>query len=82
MSSFYQMGNLTVKTDPLDDLCVSILVDVVEGNRKRQQDKWNILTNTRFVEEEQYNHWSNIASGTENKGNNLVHSQSNFPDLS
>ena len=80
MGSFYQMGNLTVKTDPLDDLCVSILVDLVEGNRKRQQEKWNHLTNTR-VEEEQSN-WRNVVSCSVNTKNNLVHSQFNFPDLS
>ncbi len=80
MGSFYQTGNLTIKTDPLDDLCVSILVDFVEGYRKRQQEKWNHLTNTRVVEEEP--NWRNVVSGSWNTQNDLVHSQFNFPDLS
>ena len=43
MSLVYQTGNLTVISDPLDDLCDSVLIDFVEGYRKRQEDKWNIL---------------------------------------
>ena len=82
MSRVLQSGNLTVMSDPYDDLCDSVVNDFVEGYRKRQQDKWNLLTNETVVEEEQTNHWRNVASGSDNTGNDLIHSQSNFPDLS
>lgn len=82
MSRFLQSGNLRVMSDPYDDLCDSVWNNFVEGYRKRQQDKWNNLTNTRVIEEGQTNHWRNVASGSDNTGNDLIHSQSNFPDLS
>ena len=81
MSLVFKTGNLTAISDPLDDLCDSVLIDFVEGYRKRQQEKWNNLTNTR-VDEEDSTNWRNVVSGSENKGNNLIHSQFNFPTLS
>ena len=81
MSLVFKTGNLTVMSDPLDDLSDSVLVDFLEGHRKRQQEKWNNLTNTR-VDEEDSTNWRNVVSGSENKENNLIHSQFNFPDLS
>lgn len=82
MSLVFQSGNLTVISDPLDDLCDSVLIDFVEGYRKRQEDKWNHLTNTRNDEEEISTNWRNVVSGSDNTENNLIHSQSNFPSLS
>ena len=81
MSLVFKTGNLTVISDPLDDLCDSVLIDFVEGYRKRQQEKWNNLTNTR-VDEEDSTNWIIVVSGSENKENNLIHSQFNFPTLS
>lgn len=82
MGLVFQSGNLTVMSDPLDDLCDSVLIDFVEGYRKRQEDKWNHLTNTRNYEEEISTNWRNVVSGSDNTENNLIHSQSNFPSLS
>ena len=82
MSLVFKTGNLTVISDPLDDLCDSVLIDFVEGYRKRQQDKWNNITNTRVDENEESTNWRNLVSGSENRENNLIHSQSNFPSLS
>ena len=82
MSLVFQSGNLTVISDPLDDLSDSVLIDFVEGYRKRQQDKWNNLTNTRNDEEEISTNWRNVVSGSDNTENNIIHSQSNFPSLS
>ena len=82
MSLVFQSGNLTVISDPLDDLSDSVLIDFLEGHRKRQQDKWNRLTNTRNDEEEGSTNWRNVVSGSDNTENNLIHSQSNFPSLS
>lgn len=82
MSFVLQTGNLTVRSDPYDVLCDNVLIDFVEGYRKKQQDKWNLLTNETVVKEEQTNHWRNVALGSDNKGNDLIHSQFNFPDLS
>ena len=81
MSLVLQSGNLTVISDPLDDLSDSVLNDFLEGHRKRQQDKWNNLTNTR-VPEEEFTNWRNVVSDSENTENNLINSQSNFPSLS
>ncbi len=81
MSLVFKTGNLTVISDPLDDLCDSVLIDFVEGYRKRQQEKWNNFTNTK-VDEEDSTNWRNVVSGSENKVNNLIHSQFNFPTLS
>ena len=82
MGLVFQSGNLTVISDPLDDLSDSVLIDFLEGHRKRQQDKWNRLTNTRNDEEEISTNWRNVLSGSDNTENNLIHSQSNFPSLS
>jgi len=83
MNLVFQSGNLTVISDPLDDLSDSVLIDFVEGHRKRQQDKWNTLTNTRNDQEEEVStNWRNVVSGSENTENNLIHSHSNFPSLS
>ena len=82
MGLVLQTGNLTVRSDPYDDLCDKVLIDFVEGYRKKQQDKWNLLTNETVVGEEQTNHWRNVASGSVNTGNDLIQSQYNFPDLS
>ena len=82
MSLVFQSGNLTVISDPLDDLSDSTLIIFLEGHRKRQQVKWNNLTNTRNNEEELPTNWRNVVSGSDNTENNLIHSQSNFPSLS
>tara|TARA_B100000683_G_C12218714_1_gene444026 strand:- start:110 stop:358 length:249 start_codon:yes stop_codon:yes gene_type:complete len=82
MGLVYQSGNLTIISDPLDDLCDSVLIDYVEAYRKRQDDKWNTLTNTHVLEEEEPTNWRNIVSNSENTENNLIHSQFNFPSLS
>lgn len=82
MGLVFKSGNLTVISDPLDDLSDSVLIDFLEGHRKRQQDKWNRLTNTRNEEEEISTNWRNVVSGSDNTENNLIHSQSNFPCLS
>jgi hypothetical protein len=82
MSKFYQIGNLTVMSDPLDDLSDSVLEDFARIHTNQQKEKWNHLTNTSDdSEDSSLENWTSIVTGNQNTERNLIHSQSNFPDL-
>ena len=82
MSKFYQTGNLTVMSDPLDDLSDSVLEDFARIHTNQQKEKWNHLTNTRECSEDSsLENWSSIVLGNQNTEKNIIHSQSNFPDI-
>lgn len=82
MSKFYQTGNLTVMSDPLDDLTDSVLEDFARIHTNQQTGNLNYLTNTRECSEDSsLENWSSIVLGNQNTERNLIHSQSNFPDI-
>lgn len=82
MSKIYQIGDLTVISDPLDDMVDNVLKSFFDSYTKHQQEKWKILTNESNESNETVNEsWRNVVDNSANRENNLIHSQFNFPSL-
>ena len=79
MSKIDQIGDLTVISDPLDDMVDNVLKSFFDSYTNHQQEKWNDLTNesNETVNES----WRNVVDSSANRENNLIHSQFNFPSL-